>query len=539
MSWYSPRFIGELELNMIKPEYMGELSVAFNNMSLSKLLPVNYFDNHYMLAPIQHTNLFTHIIDKSFIGTVVKLGTLINGKYFGAHINDVMPLDIYRNWAIYGTVYIYNADGTRYSEKGVVEIQHRAGSGNAPENWGPLYMSLLIDDDAKKANFTILQTVVVYDTGTYFTNTTTRDVVGPYYLTQSELYEIVKGSVKEYDPDPWSNGGYGDIGGGDGALDLTSDIIALPDLPTSFVDTGFIQIFAPSLTQIKELADYMWKGSFFDNVIKLFSDPMSIIIGLSMYPFIISTSGQRIVHAGNVVTTVNMSVPDSQYVTIDCGTIDVKHFYDAYIDYEPYTNCQIYLPYVGIQSLSMDDIMGKAIQVVYRVDLMTGVCGAYILCDGVILYTFSGDCSSQIPISGQSFQSIVQSAINIATTTATAKGSGKTSKGEPIPSQKPTALASSLAGNVMSMKPDVSRSGNVSSNVGMLGPQKPYLIFSVPRTCLPKGQNKYLGYPAFMTVKLSNLEGYTEVENLWLNNMTCTEVEKKEIEELLKGGAIL
>lgn len=347
------------------------------------------------------------------------------------------------------------------------------------------------------------------------------------------------GLAVQYDSDPWSTGGYADVGGGDGELDLSSDVISLPELPPSFTETGFIQIFSPTLYQIRELSSYMWNASFFENLLKLFSNPMDIIIGLSMYPFPIPKGGSRGVHAGNVLTTIQMDYPESQYVQIDCGSIEIKHFYNAYIDYEPYTTCQIYLPYIGIESLNMDDIMGKTIHVIYRVDLLTGSCGAFILCDDVILYNFTGGCSSQIPVSGQSFQSMVQSAINIATTTATAKGAGKTSKGEPVPSNKPQALAASLGSNVMSMKPDVTRAGSISSNVGMLSPQKPYLIFSVPRTCLPKGQNTYLGYPTFMSIELSSLKGYTEIERVWLNNMSCTDEEKKEIEERLQGGVIL
>lgn len=519
-------------------------SVGKEKFSLSILINYNYYTlsggintptySKDLVAKMGH-DLSTDILALPE-NEIKKIITFDNGYYFGLK-REVLTTVTYNDGKLercYIQLELYNASGTYvgFVFRGHCDLVSIV---NNVRTVNPVYLCAAIDEESKQGYFVHVRSLAWIENRAKNPDSVVGTGSG---ISNSLLYTLLSNGVV-YDPDPWSNGGYGDIGGGDGVLDLTSDIIGLPDLPHSFTETGFIQIFAPTLNQINNLSDYMWKGSFFDNVLKLFSDPMSIIIGLSMYPFPITTNGQQLVHAGNVLTDVHMNVPTSQYVTIDCGTLDIEHFYDAYIDYEPYTNCQIYLPYIGIQSLSMDDIMGKTIQVIYRVDLMTGVCGAYILCDGVILYTFSGECSSQIPISGQSFQSIVQSAINIATTTATAKGSGKTSKGEPIPSQKSTALASSLAGNVMSMKPDVSRSGNVSSNVGMLGPQKPYLIFSVPRTCLPKGQNKYLGYPAFMTVKLSSLKGYTEVENLWLNNMTCTEAEKKEIEELLKGGVIL
>lgn len=356
------------------------------------------------------------------------------------------------------------------------------------------------------------------------------------FMGTSFMYNILVGNGNFYDSDPWAKGDYADIGGGDGELDLTSDIIDLPSLPTSFSETGFVQVFCPTLAQVKELSSYMWSSNFFDNFLKLFNDPMDIIISLSMLPFSINPTGSRLVYAGNVVTTVSMNYTSEQYAVIECGSLQIKPFYDAYIDYDPYTTCQIFLPYIGYQALSMDDIMGKTIKVTYRVDLMTGVCAAYITCNNVLLYTFTGSCSASIPVSGQSYTSIAQSVINIATATTL---SAKPTKGVTAGANATKGAAGSLASNVLSMKPDISRSGNVSANIGILGAQKPYLVFSVPRTCLPKGQNKYLGYPSFMSTKLSLLTGYTEVQEIRLNNMTCTEAEQAEIIEILKGGVIL
>lgn len=348
------------------------------------------------------------------------------------------------------------------------------------------------------------------------------------FPTETDLYEAMYEYVNEPDNDPWSNAGYGDIGGGDGELDLSSDNIELPELPRSIMSTGFVQLYTPTFAQINELSDYMWGDGFFDNVLKLWNDPMDIILNLAQFPFRVESAGSQIVTAGNVVTNVSMNYPANQYVTIDCGSLDIKHFYNAYVDYEPYTTCEIFLPYIGFQELSMDEIMGKNVHVVYRVDLATGVCCAYISCDNAILYQFVGSCSSNIPVSAQSFQAMAQSLINVATSTVSAP---EGSKGN--------AAMDASASALFNAKPGISRSGSVSSNAGIFGPQKPYLIFNVPRTCLPKGQNKYLGYPTYVTFKLGNLEGMTIIDEIILQNCTCTEDEKNEIVELLKGGVIL
>ena len=399
----------------------------------------------------------------------------------------------------------------------------------------PHYLCVGLDEEIKKGYF-LLACHDYYGYTTSFEGGLKIIPITDIYGGNDFLYSMLTGNGIIYDPDPWSVGGYADIGGGDGELDLHSDPIALPALPTSISELGFVQMFCPTLTDIKNLSEYMWHGDFLDNFLKLFNDPMDIIISLSMVPFPITPTGSRYVTAGNVITTVQMPYTSQQYVEIDCGSLDVKHFYNAYIDYEPYTTCEIFLPYIGYQKLSMDEIMGTTIHVKYRVDLMTGLCAAYILCNNILLYSFTGSCSTSIPVNGQSFASIAQSAINIATSTVL---SAKPTKNASAISNAEKGGAGSLASNVLSMKPDVQRSGSVISNIGMLGAQKPHLIFSVLRSCLPKGQNKYLGYPSFMSTPLSSLSGYTVVEDMRLENMSCTEAEKNEIIEILKGGAIL
>lgn len=385
----------------------------------------------------------------------------------------------------------------------------------------PIYLFGAIDYEKKIAAYEVLCQTGLNSVGSK----------GSYMMDKTRYYNLFTATTELFDPDPWAGAGYGDIGGGNGELDLSSDTIGLPTLPISATATGFIQLYCPSLHQINELSDYMWGDNFLDNVLKLWNDPMDIIINLAMFPFRVSSGGTRRVCAGNVVTNVQMDYPSNQFVIIDCGEMAIKPFYDAYVDFEPYTTCTIFLPYIGYQALSMDDIMGRSVHVVYRVDLVTGSCCAYILCNNVVMYSFAGACSSNIPVSGQNFQAMAQSIINVATSGITAARREGGDAG--------SSMLSSAGSAVTSMKAEVSRSGSVSANAGMLGPQKPYLIFKIPRTCLPKGQNKFMGYPAYVTFKLSELSGFTVIDEIILKNCKCTEEEKSEIIELLKGGVIL
>ena len=528
MAWYSPNNIGAFQLNMVKPEYMEELGTYFNYFT-DKPLPVTYFDNHYVKQPpLQHTDLFLNFTTQDKVGGVVILGYLKDGKYLGAEITDIVELDGNRNWSFSADIYVYNSDGSKYSAKKVVSFTHRAGTQYSPKNWSPLYFSMQVDDESKKAKYCVLCTVVQYQYETYFANNTTYDYDNSGYLTQSEFYEIMKGSVKEYDPDPWSNSGYAGIGGGGGAFDFKSDTIALPDLPTlDAVSSGFLQLFSGGLPSILELSKYMWSSSFFDSVVKITSNPIDIIMGLYMYPFIVPATNRKYIRAGNVITNIVMNVPDSQIIEIDCGSVEVPNFYGAYLDYEPFTKCDLFLPYCGTFPLSMDDIAGKTLTIKYRVDLLTGVCGAYVIINESVKYNYTGTCAINIPISSRSFENLYNSIMSVVGSMIGGSSFGLPSVG-------------SVAGAVTSGKNQIQHGGNCSGNAGYLGVQTPYLIFSVPNVAIPKGLNTYTGYPIFATYKLADLKGYTEVEEIHLENLgSATKEEIDMIINKLKEGVIL
>lgn len=346
--------------------------------------------------------------------------------------------------------------------------------------------------------------------------------------------EIFDGVLVDQVPtDPYSPDGESDTGGGTGDFDGTGDNVDIPGLPTlSATDASFITLFNPSTEQLKSLASYMWSSGFDLNTFKkLFADPMDCILGLSIVPVAVPNGDSSVVSVGNISTGISMTKAASQYVKVDCGTLNVNEYWGAYLDYDPYTKAEIYLPYIGTHALAVDDIMGKAVHVVYHVDILSGACAAYVKCGSSVLYTFIGQCSSSIPITGNDWTNV----INGVLTAASAIGSMVATGGASAPLAVP-ALASTA---VNGMKPTVEKSGSMSGTGGMLGIQTPYLILTRPRQAVPAKQNEFMGYPSFITRKLSKVSGYTEIERVHLENISATEQELSEIESLLKGGVIL
>ena len=322
-------------------------------------------------------------------------------------------------------------------------------------------------------------------------------------------------------------------GGGTGDFNGTTEDVNIPDLPTlSAVDTGLISLFNPSSAQLKTLANYLWGSAFeLSTWKKMFADPMDAILGLSIVPVNVPSSGSASLTIGNISTGITLPKVSSQYVTVDCGTINVNEYWGAYLDYSPYTQAEIYLPFIGIHPMTIDDIMGKPVHVVYHIDVLSGACCAYVKCGGSVLYSFVGQCSCSIPITSNDWTNVINGTISIAASIGTMVATGGASAPMAIPGLASTATNS--------LKPTVDKSGAMGGMGGMLGVQNPYIILTRPRQAIPAYQNTFTGYPSFITKTLSECSGYTEVENIHLENVPATDGELEEINDLLKSGVII
>lgn len=197
------------------------------------------------------------------------------------------------------------------------------------------------------------------------------------------------------------------------------------------IDTGFISLYSPSVAQLNALASYLWTQSWFDltNITKqLVANPMDSILGLSIVPVSVLTSGSREVRAGNLSTGVSMPLVSSQYKTVDCGSFEVLPVDDSYLDYSPFMKYELYLPFIGIKPLSADDIMGRTLYVKYKVDVLTGACVANIRVStatgSTLMYTYQGNCAEQLPITANTYSNLLGSLLHVGASTASILATG-------------------------------------------------------------------------------------------------------------------
>ena len=228
-----------------------------------------------------------------------------------------------------------------------------------------------------------------------------------------------------------------------------------------------------------------------------------MIIGLSIFPLTPNVSGTEAVKIGNIVSTVSMEKVIEQFVTVDCGEINVAEYWGSALDYAPFSKMSIFLPSIGTKELNIDDVMGKTIHLRYSIDLLTGSCNAELKCGDSVLYSFTGSVNSPIPITGTDWSGLTRSLISAVVGTGVAVATGGTG----------AAIAAGVAGaanSVINGKPNVQKTGAIAGTSGLLAQQTPYLIYELPRQSRAENYNATMGLPSNIYAKLSTLKGFTK-----------------------------
>lgn len=367
----------------------------------------------------------------------------------------------------------------------------------------------------------------------------------PNGARDSILREIL-GVSKRVDPDNPYDGG-DDKGDGDnnpGNYDHTSDAIPEPDLPSvSVTDSGLVTLFAPTESQLKSLADYLWSDAFsLDNFKKMLNNPMDCILGLTIIPVNVPHGMAREITVGNIVTTVSCNICPTQYVRVDCGTFtfDRHDMTNSYLDYSPYSKCYLYLPFIGVQEINIDDFMQSTMHVTYHVDILTGAMFCYVMRDNSVMYTYMGQCAENVPLSSSSYSSTISSIMSAAASIiGVASVAATGGAAAPVAAGLLAGATTSTANAVTSLKPSVAHSGSIGGGSGIMGVNYPYLIFNTPHVSIPSQQRHYTGYPSNQIAKLSALKGFNVIQAINLSVPGANDAEMNEIESILKGGVIL
>ena len=298
-------------------------------------------------------------------------------------------------------------------------------------------------------------------------------------------------------------------GGGTGEYTDTSDEVPIDGTPsTSALTSGFIDAYLLTQQNAIDFHTYMMSGSFTQNVSKLMNDPIDYIIGFMLAPYTPETGSAHNIYIGGTDSEVSAIRITSGYKSINCGSVDLKEFWGKFYDYGPYTKVQVYLPFIGVRPLDIDDTMAGTLSLNYRIDVLTGDCVATISVSNArgtkgAIYNFNGNCHAHIPICGKNSLatglSVAGGVVGMASSVAMGNAAG--------------AIGGAI-NTLKSAKTDVEHAGNLSGQAGLLANFTPFLVVSRPSQSLAANYNHYHGFISNITAQLSALSGYTQVAEL-------------------------
>lgn len=306
-----------------------------------------------------------------------------------------------------------------------------------------------------------------------------------------------------------------------------------PGLMPGVTASGMVSVYNPTKAEIISFSGWLWSTSVMENLKRLLADPMDAIIGLHIMYATPETGAPENIIAGYLDSQVPAKVVTKQFIEISCGSVLVPEFYGNVFDYEPYTQIHMYLPFVGIVAIKANDVVGKKVTVKYGIDVLTGTCLAMVNTEkgesDIQCYQFAGNCAVQIPLTGGNYAGIIRSLASMAVGVA-----GSVLTGNPLPA------IGGVIGGAMGASLDVSHSGSLGANAGVLGIRKPYIIITRRIAYEAQGYNQFYGFPANLTVTLGSCKGYTRVKSVHIDSISkATDTEKTEIETLLRQGVII
>ena len=357
--------------------------------------------------------------------------------------------------------------------------------------------------------------------------------------------------IQEYlvspDPDPTNFGGVFAEGKSQKPIDPDTSGSTIEGL---FEDPGFDLAYGPMRgvvlndENIDKLAQKIGAGWFADNI-----GNAIISLKLIRLPGEINTTTNvdiSIIPATKSWWGIGVDTPEvqgryikKQFQNFSFGKYTIEEKYNSFLDYSN-TSVSLYLPFSGLHQLEPKTIIGSTIKVDCSIDLLTGSLIWYVTVvrDGVtqVLYEWSGNCSMEMVLSSIDYaQKVTQSLTGLVGITSSIAIGASTKN----LSQASYGVVSGGIDIAKSMSDNHISIGNVSSNFGWSGIMYPFLVFSRTKTAYPSNYDENVGKPSMKNAKLSDLNGYTKVAEIHLDNIVCLEDERVELLRLLKDGVIL
>ena len=366
----------------------------------------------------------------------------------------------------------------------------------------------------------------------------------------------------------------GEGGYGGGSFDDSSDAFGLPSLPSLGVsEVGFINVYNPSKGQLQGFADELFPnfemptpstatgieavaenlantfevlGDFAESYVN--AGLINYVIDCHIVPVAPTTNGTSNIKVGFKTFNYSPAKVTSDYVSFDCGTLEIAEYYQNFLDYEG-TKAKLYLPFVGFVDIKPEWFQSGKLGVTYHFNIIDGSCIAFVIATSsksklknTVVATFGGNCCVHMPITGVNYSSmisgVVGGAVGIASNASNMIKTNRMDKGTVMSNiEGATGIASNLA-DAVGAKPSIEQSNGYNAGMSFMCYRRPYLLIERPVASFSKDYPKEPGLPLNVTKKLGTMKGFTTCTAPVVDNFHCLEEEKEMIKQALIEGTI-
>ena len=291
----------------------------------------------------------------------------------------------------------------------------------------------------------------------------------------------------------------------------TINSMKLSNLHNYWITESQMQSFYDSVWET-DLTDFV-KGAFTG----IYSNLISNVVSLKYMP----TSPTNLGGTGDTSPVIlgfktydNLTVQtigNAVAPIVNIGSYQFKREYNSFADYAPYTDIRLYLPFVGVVPLDTNLFMGSGgdtppkLNVKAQYDLQSGLITYFIMRNKTMISSVSGRMAVEVPISLQSgmdtFTTISSNFIGKATSFA-----GNAMAGNPIGMVADIAQGSATA-------PPQTVFSSMGGDGAFYAHPKCMVMIRHPQYNRPKNYSHVVGFPAYVTKKVSDLNGFNTIKN--------------------------
>lgn len=291
----------------------------------------------------------------------------------------------------------------------------------------------------------------------------------------------------------------------------TVNSVKLSNLHNYWITQNQMQSFYSSVWET-DLTDFV-KGAFTG----IYSNLISNVVSLKFMP----TTAENLGGTGDTSPVILgfktyddltvQTIGNTTAPIVNIGSYKFAKEYNSFADYAPYTDVKLYLPFVGVVPIDTNLFMGSGggetatLNVKAQYDIQSGLITYFIMRNKTMISSVSGRMAVEVPISLQSgldtFSTISSNFVGKATSFV-----GNIATGNPIGMVADIAQGSATA-------PPQTVFASTGGDGAFYAHPKCMIMIRHPQYNRPKNYSHVVGFPAYVTKKVSDLQGFNIVQN--------------------------